>query len=67
MLSNVWIVIKKYMGEIFGNIQNVIFKLKRDFIKGNVNNAKISHILETNRNFNFKDSKMLLCIHKKLN
>ena len=38
---------------------------KRKFKRENMNNSLVKHNLETNPNFNFKDSKMLVYIHYK--
>ena len=65
MISQVWIVIKKHVGESSRNLQNWIHERERDLKRGNTNNSLLRHNLETTKNFNFKDSKMLLHINDK--
>ena len=48
------------------SIDKWIYEHRKDFKRANINNSLIKHNLETNHNFNFKDSKMLVYIHKKL-
>ena len=54
------------MGETSHKIQKRIYKHKRGLKKkGNVNHLMIQHVFKTNRNFNLRDSKMFLNVHKK--
>ena len=47
--------IKEYMGET-SCINKWIYEEKRDVKKADINNGLVKHNLETNHNFNFKDS-----------
>ena len=53
------------MGEIYFNIDKWIYKHKRDLKRADLNNSLVTHDVETNQNFNFKDSKMLLYLQNK--
>ena len=46
-------------------IQKQIYEHKRDLKKGIENNKLVLNNLETNHNFNFKDSKILVNLHNK--
>ena len=55
---------KKYVGETYCDLKKHIQE-QGDLKKRKINNGLIKHNLETNQNFNFKDSKILVHIHKK--
>ena len=52
-------------GKISRDPQRWIYEHRRDLKKGNINNDSARNNLETNQNFNFKDSKLLVHIPNK--
>ena len=56
---------KKYMYVNLLSLNKRIYEHTRDLKRGNINNGLIKHNLETNHNFNFKDSKILVYICNK--
>ena len=63
MISYIWIVIKKYVGGKLLVILKNDFMNTTDLKNGNRNNGLIAHNLETNQNFNSKNSNMLVYIY----
>ena len=65
MKFHVWILIKKYEGESFHSFIKGICEHIRDLKRRNINTSLVNPNLETNNNFNLKNSKMLVYIHNK--
>ena len=57
---------KKYVGESASRIKKQIYKHIRDLKQENIQKGLVKLNLETNHNFNFKDSKMLVYVHNKI-
>ena len=55
----------KYIGETYRTLHVHFKEHKRDIRIGNLNNALLQHISQTNNNFDFNSSKMLIYIHNK--
>ena len=55
----------KYIGETSWNLQVHLKEHKRDIKIGNLNNALLQHIFQSNHNFDFNSAKILIYIHNK--
>ena len=55
----------KYLGEISRNFHVLLKEHKRDIRIGNLNNALLQYISQSNHNFDFNSAKMLIYIHYK--
>ena len=55
----------KYIGETFWNFYVYLKEHKRDIRIGNLTNALLQHISQSNPNFNFNSAKMFIYIHNK--
>ena len=65
MISHVWIVIKKYLGETSHSLKKQINERMRKLKKRNINNGLVGYNLETDPKLSFKDSKIWFYIHNK--
>ena len=54
-----------YIGETSRNLHVHLKEYKRDFGFGNLNNALLQHISQSNHNFDFNPAKKLIYIHHK--
>ena len=61
----IWILIKRYVAEAYCSLNKRIYEYTRDLKRGNLNIILIEDNLETNHNFNFKNSTMLANIYNK--
>ena len=50
-------------GKVLMVLLNKIYEHRKIWKRANINKAWVKHDLETNQNFNFKDSKMLVYIN----